>query len=135
MRSERRYLAPRVAETQRGGALQRAAPPGGAVLVYRYCAAQDLISRVLTEGVARPVVEPDYTATVGLDRDQGPGLGRCRRHRRPGVAYRGGSAAAIGHTLRVNEAAPPIWSIWGAGKNHAMSTAQASTAVTYRLCS
>ena len=32
---------------------------------YRYCAAHDLIGRVLTEGVARPVVDPDYTATVG----------------------------------------------------------------------
>jgi hypothetical protein len=31
---------------------------------YRYCAAHDLIGRVPTEGVARPVVEPDYTATV-----------------------------------------------------------------------
>jgi site-specific recombinase XerD len=37
---------------------------------YRYCAAHDLISRVPTQGVARPVVDPDYTATVGLDRDQ-----------------------------------------------------------------
>jgi site-specific recombinase XerD len=35
---------------------------------YRYCAAHDLIGRVPTEGVARPVVDPDYTASVGLDR-------------------------------------------------------------------
>ena len=41
---------------------------------YRYCAAQDLIGRVPTEGVARPVVDPDYTATVGLDRDQARAL-------------------------------------------------------------
>ena len=34
---------------------------------YRYCAAHDLIGRVPADGVARPVVDPDYTATVGLD--------------------------------------------------------------------
>ena len=37
---------------------------------YRYCATHDLIDRVPTEGVARPMVDPDYTATVGLNRDQ-----------------------------------------------------------------
>ena len=41
---------------------------------YRYCAAHDLIGRVPTAGVARPVVDPDYTATVGLDRDQARAL-------------------------------------------------------------
>jgi integrase/recombinase XerD len=41
---------------------------------YRYCAAHDLIDRVPTEGVARPVVDPDFTATVGLDRDQARAL-------------------------------------------------------------
>jgi len=41
---------------------------------YRYCAAHDLISRIPVEGVARPAVDPDYTATVGLDRDQARAL-------------------------------------------------------------
>jgi integrase/recombinase XerD len=41
---------------------------------YRYCAAHDLIGRIPTQGVARPVVDPDYTATVGLDRDQARAL-------------------------------------------------------------
>ena len=41
---------------------------------YRYCAAHDLIGRVPTQGVARPVVDPDYTATVGLDREQARAL-------------------------------------------------------------
>jgi integrase/recombinase XerD len=41
---------------------------------YRYCATHDLIGRVPTDGVARPVVDPDYTATVGLDRDQARAL-------------------------------------------------------------
>jgi hypothetical protein len=36
---------------------------------YRYCASHDLIDRIPTAGVARPVVDADYTATVGLDRD------------------------------------------------------------------
>ena len=41
---------------------------------YRYCAAHDLIGRIPTDGVARPAVDPDYTATVGLDRDQARAL-------------------------------------------------------------
>ena len=41
---------------------------------YRYCAAHDLIGRVPTAGVARPAVDPDYTVTVGLDRDQARAL-------------------------------------------------------------
>jgi site-specific recombinase XerD len=41
---------------------------------YRYCAAHDLTGRVPTQGVARPAVDPDYTATVGLDRDQARAL-------------------------------------------------------------
>ena len=41
---------------------------------YRYCAAHDLVGRVPTDGVARPAVDPDYTATVGLDRDQARAL-------------------------------------------------------------
>jgi len=32
---------------------------------YRYCAAHDLTGRVPADGVARPVVDPDYTATAG----------------------------------------------------------------------
>lgn len=40
----------------------------------RYCAAHDLIGRVPAEGVARPVVDLDYTATVGLDRDRARAL-------------------------------------------------------------
>ena len=37
---------------------------------YRYCAAHNLVDRIPTAGVARPMVDPDYTATIGLDRDQ-----------------------------------------------------------------
>jgi hypothetical protein len=35
----------------------------------RYCAAYELIGRVPTDGVACPVMDLDYTATVGLGRD------------------------------------------------------------------
>ena len=41
---------------------------------YRYCAAHDLTGWVPTQGVARPVVDPGYTATVSLDRDQARAL-------------------------------------------------------------
>ena len=41
---------------------------------YRYCAAHDLVDRIPTVGVARPMVDPDYTATIGLDRDQARAL-------------------------------------------------------------
>ena len=41
---------------------------------YRYCAAHDLTGRIPTQGVTRPTVDPDYTATVGLDRDQARAL-------------------------------------------------------------
>jgi site-specific recombinase XerD len=41
---------------------------------YRYRAAYDLIGRVPTEGLARPAVDPDYTAKVGLNRDQARAL-------------------------------------------------------------
>jgi site-specific recombinase XerD len=41
---------------------------------YRYCAAHDLTGQIPTAGVARPVVDPDYTATVGLARDQARAL-------------------------------------------------------------
>jgi integrase/recombinase XerD len=41
---------------------------------YRYCAAHDLTGRVPTQSVTRPAADPDYTATVGLNRDQARAL-------------------------------------------------------------
>src|SRR4051795_1029250 len=41
---------------------------------YRYCLAHGLMSGDPTAGVARPRVDPDYTATVGLSREQGRAL-------------------------------------------------------------
>jgi len=81
--------------------------PGLSALLsfYGYCAAHDLIGRVPTGGVARPMVDPDYTATVGLDRDQAraPRPGRHpRRHQCRGCVdgYREGSPSASGWARR-----------------------------------
>ena len=41
---------------------------------YRYCATHDLTGWIPTQGVARPTVDPDYTATIDLDRDQARAL-------------------------------------------------------------
>jgi site-specific recombinase XerD len=41
---------------------------------YRYCAAHDLTAQIPVAGVTRPVVDPDYTATIGLDRAQARAL-------------------------------------------------------------
>jgi integrase/recombinase XerD len=41
---------------------------------YRYCVAHGLLAADPTAGVARPRVDPDYTATVGLTREQGRAL-------------------------------------------------------------
>lgn len=54
---------------------------------YRYCLTHDLVGGDPTAGVARPRVDPDYTATVSLTREQGRALiaaadadtGRSRR--------------------------------------------------------
>ena len=41
---------------------------------YRYCLTHDLTGGDPTAGVTRPRVDPDYTATVGLTREQGRAL-------------------------------------------------------------
>jgi integrase/recombinase XerD len=41
---------------------------------YRYCLSHGLLAADPTAGVARPRVDPDYTATVGLTREQGRAL-------------------------------------------------------------
>jgi integrase/recombinase XerD len=72
---------------------------------YRYCAAHDLIGRVPTEGVARPVVDPDYTATVGLDRDQARALVAAADADTGAQALRTAAAVRLLHNaLRVDEA-------------------------------
>ena len=41
---------------------------------YRYCDAHDLVARIPTAGVVRPVVDPDYIAIAGLTRDEARAL-------------------------------------------------------------
>ena len=73
---------------------------------YRYCAAHDLIGRVPTEGVARPTVDPDYTATVGLDRDQARALVAAADTDTGAQALRTAAAVRLllHNALRVDEA-------------------------------
>ena len=69
---------------------------------YRYCAAHDLASRIPTQGVARPAVDPDYTATVGLDRDQARALVDDTGARTPLIAVI--IRLLLHNALRVDEA-------------------------------
>jgi len=73
---------------------------------YRYCAAHDLTGQIPTAGVARPVVDPDYTATVGLTREQARALVTAADRDRGPQALR--TAALIRlllhNALRVDEA-------------------------------
>ena len=73
---------------------------------YRYCAAHDLTGRVPTQGVARPAVDPDYTATVGLDRDQARALVAAADADTGAQALRTAAAVRLllQHALRVDEA-------------------------------
>ena len=72
---------------------------------YRYCAAHDLIGWVPTKDVARPVVDPDYTATVGLDRDQARALVAAADADTGAQALRTAAVVRLLHNaLRVDEA-------------------------------
>ena len=87
---------------------------------YRYCAAHDLVDRVPTAGVARPVVDPDYTATIGLDRDQVRALVAAADADRGPQALR--TAAVIRllvhNALRVDEACAADVADLGADTGH-----------------
>ncbi len=73
---------------------------------YRYCAAPDLIGRVPTQGVARPAVDPDYTATAGLNRDQARALAAAADADTGTQALRTAAAVRLllHNALRVDEA-------------------------------
>jgi integrase/recombinase XerD len=87
---------------------------------YRYCAAHDLGGVIPTAGVARPVVDPDYTATVGLTRDQARALVAAADADRGPQALR--TAAAIRlllhNALRVDEACAADAADLGADAGH-----------------
>jgi site-specific recombinase XerD len=73
---------------------------------YRYCAAHDLTGQIPTAGVARPVVDPDYTATIGLTRDQARALvAAADRDRGPQALRTAALTRLLLHNaLRVDEA-------------------------------
>ena len=87
---------------------------------YRYCAAHDLMDRIPTAGVARPVVDPDYTATIGLTREQARALVGAADHDRGPQALR--TAALIRlllhNALRVDEACAADVANLGADAGH-----------------
>ena len=87
---------------------------------YRYCAAHDLIGRIPTAGVARPVVDPDYTATIGLAREQARALVAAADARPGPQALR--TAAVIRlllhNALRVDEACAADVADLGADAGH-----------------
>jgi len=77
---------------------------------------------VPTQGVARPVVDPDYTATVGLDRDQARALVAAADADTGAQALRTAAAVRLllHNALRVDEvcAADTAWvtgATWGEG--------------------
>jgi integrase/recombinase XerD len=87
---------------------------------YRYCAAHDLVGRSPTTGVARPMVDPDYTATVGLARDEARALVAAAAADRGRQALR--TAAVIRlllhNALRVDEACAADVADLGADAGH-----------------
>jgi integrase/recombinase XerD len=87
---------------------------------YHYCAAHDLVTRIPTAGVARPVVDPDYTATIGLDRDEARALLAAADADRGRQALR--TAAMIRlllhNALRVDEACAADVTDLGADAGH-----------------
>ena len=87
---------------------------------YRYCAAHDLVDRIPTAGVTRPVVDPDYTATIGLACDQARALVAAAYADRGPQALR--TAAVIRlllhNPLRVDEACAADVADLGADAGH-----------------
>ena len=87
---------------------------------YRYCAAHDLVGRIPTAGVTRPVVDPDYTATIGLARDEARALVAAADADRGRQALR--TAAVIRlllhNALRVDEACAADVADLGADAGH-----------------
>ncbi|MGH3219393.1 MAG: tyrosine-type recombinase/integrase, partial [Streptosporangiaceae bacterium] len=87
---------------------------------YRYCAASDLAEVIPTAGVARPAVDPDYTATIGLTREQARALVAAADRDRGPQALR--TAALIRlllhNALRVDEACAADVGDLGADAGH-----------------
>ena len=91
---------------------------------YRYCLSHDLEAADPTAGVARPRVDPDYTATVGLSREQGRALIAAADADRGRARLR--SAAVIRlllhNALRVDEALGADIADLGTDRGHQVLT-------------
>jgi integrase/recombinase XerD len=87
---------------------------------YRYCAAHDLVGRIPTAGVIRPVVDPDYTATVGLTRDEARALVAAADADRGRQALRTAAVVRLllHNALRVDEACAADVADLGADTGH-----------------
>lgn len=87
---------------------------------YRYCAVHDLMDRIPTAGVARPVVDPDYTATIGLTREQAHALvAAADRDRGPRALRTAALIRLLLHNaLRVDEACAADVADLGADAGH-----------------
>ncbi len=87
---------------------------------YRYCAAHDLGGLIPTAGVTRPAVDPDYTATVGLDRDEARALVAAADADRGPQALRTAAVTRLllHNALRVDEACAADVADLGADAGH-----------------
>jgi site-specific recombinase XerD len=87
---------------------------------YCYCAAHDLVARIPTTGVARPMVDPDYTATVGLARDEARALVAAADADRGAQALRTAAVVRLllHNALRVDEACAADVADLGADAGH-----------------
>lgn len=91
---------------------------------YRYCVTHDLLDVDPVAGVARPRVDPDYTATIGLTRDQARALIAAADADLGPARLR--SAAAIRlllhNALRVDEVLTAAVADLGADRGHRVLT-------------
>jgi integrase/recombinase XerD len=91
---------------------------------YRYCLTHGLVAADPTAGVARPRVDPDYTATIGLTREQGRALIAAADADRGRARLR--SAAVIRlllhNALRVNEVLSADVTDLGSDRGHQVLT-------------
>ncbi len=92
--------------------------------LYKYCAGHDLIARIPTEGVKRPHVDPDYTGTVSLNRDESRALiaaadaGTSPQQKRDSVIIR----LLLHNGLRVDELCKADLSALGVDRGHQVLT-------------
>lgn len=87
---------------------------------YRHTTSHGLTAANPTHGVRRPRVDPDYTSTVGLDRDQARALLRAADHDRGPRRLRAAAAVRLllHNALRVDELAAADVTDLGHNRGH-----------------